>query len=249
MDFNDEWLMGYIEAKGCFTIPLQKLPNVGKKYEQDNIGNLKKKEIIREIKKIIKSDFVFREMSYKQSHDELKNQLTKILTLYSLKPDLYSSFTPRPTFSLTFYYGDIHLINQIMDFFNSYGIETYQPYKIGTNLRLEIKGAENCLCLYELLKNMKWHTYKKVRFDHWGHCILQISHGEHLVPNKRTELFKECQIINSKKIDRDIEVILLFSEIFNFFNGKRKEPYHFLKGRHTNLNLRYVSLEHESDKI
>ncbi len=172
MDIEIIWLIGFVEAKGCFSIPLQKISTSRKKYTLAYINSLEKNDIIREIIHDGKLDYITSEKIKELSLEELRNLLIQI----KLRSPKISYYFPRPTFFLTFNENDLRVVNQIKIFFKKNGINMYGPYETnkGKNLRLELKGVENCLKLYELLSKQKWYTSKKENFEKWGHEILDI---------------------------------------------------------------------------
>ncbi|NVM00709.1 MAG: hypothetical protein HWN67_00115 [Candidatus Helarchaeota archaeon] len=166
------WIIGFVEAKGCFTIPLQKVSTSKKKYSFEYINSLEKNDIIREIIRDGKLDYYTREKIKELSLEELKNLLIQI-KFHSPK---ISYYFPRPTFFLTFNENDLQVVNQIKTYFKKLGINMNGPYETnkGKNLRLELKGVKNCFKLYELLSKQKWYTSKKEIFEKWGHKIIEI---------------------------------------------------------------------------
>ncbi|MFX0138647.1 MAG: hypothetical protein ACFFDN_33705 [Candidatus Hodarchaeota archaeon] len=186
MDPSIDWLMGFLEAKSSFTISHQKYKVIKKRYTKRYIKSLKKEDLFQEIKEIIMADILSFEnipktLSYldeisKFSTRKLRNFLKKLLDLKSIEREKYDSI-PRPAFYLTLRKEDELIINKIKMFFNQSGIKSNGPYLTNkeANLRLEIKGINDCLKLYELLSEQKWYTSKRGNFEKWGKEILDIS--------------------------------------------------------------------------
>ena len=199
---NIDWLMGFIEAKGCFTISHQTIPKI-KKYTQKYINNLKKEASIAEIQYLSKDGRIFTK-DFLDYPLDIVNFLKNLITTYSfsrdylIKRDLetlketlslistirntiitYDTYI-RPNFSLTFHKEDKKLAEQLKVYFIKQGIKVYGPYKInkGANLRIEVKGSENCIKFKEFLEKQNWNTNKKIDFEKWGKEILEIVRNE-----------------------------------------------------------------------
>jgi len=82
---NIDWLMGFIEAKGCFTISHQTIPKI-KKYTQKYINNLKKEASIAEIQYLSKDGRIFTK-DFLDYPLDIVNFLKNLITTYSFSRD------------------------------------------------------------------------------------------------------------------------------------------------------------------
>jgi len=196
MDIN--WLMGYIEAKGNFSISNQRIKVKKSKFTPEYIFKLTKPELIQFIIQFSDKGTIFYKLKEKFPRSPLRllwdqimifqftaeflsvmsiDNLRKLLAyIYSIIPPIgyeYQNF-PRPAFSLTFHKKDNIIADKIKKYFEKQGIKIYGPYitNQGLNLRLEIKGYKNCMLLYDFLMKQKWFTSKKEKFEEWGNKIL-----------------------------------------------------------------------------
>jgi len=196
MDIN--WLMGYIEAKGNFSISNQRIKVKKSKFTPEYIFKLTKPELIQFIIQFSDKGTIFYKLKEKFPRSPLRllwdqimifqftdeflsvmsiDNLRKLLAyVYSIIPPIgyeYQNF-PRPAFSLTFHKKDNIIADKIKKYFEKQGIKIYGPYitNQGLNLRLEIKGYTNCMLLYDFLMKQKWFTSKKEKFEEWGNKIL-----------------------------------------------------------------------------
>ena len=194
---NINWLMGFIEAKGHFNISNQRIMIIKKKYTFDFIDRLEKNDLIRYIIQFSENGAIFLKKGPKSPIEILKDTITvisftpeklseinidnlrelfKLITaLYRPAANEYRNF-PRPSFTLTFNEDDSIIVFQIKKYIQKQGIKIYGPYKInkGRNLRIEIKGFENCIKFYDFLANQNWYTSKREKFKKWGEKILEI---------------------------------------------------------------------------
>ncbi|MHA1784228.1 MAG: LAGLIDADG family homing endonuclease [Candidatus Helarchaeota archaeon] len=103
----------------------------------------------------------------------------------------------RPGFNLLLKSEEKELLDEIRKYFNDRKIQSYdlRPINKGKSLRLEIKGLENCLKLYEFLSRLKWQTVKENNFLRWGQVLSRLKEGE-MTEIESYLMFIHCQRIN-----------------------------------------------------
>ncbi len=198
-----DWLMGYIESKGSFTISHPRIKVIKKGEFTRSISTLDEDGLIDLIPQFSEGGSIFIKKGPKTplmvlmdvmtlcsfDPDYLKEllklerisieQLREILnfTIAINPPDMeeYRKFS-RPCFSLGFQESDHEAIKMVKGLLEKEGIRVYGPYLMnkGRSQRIEVKGFEYCVKLHDLLARQQWYTSKRRDLDDWGREMMEL---------------------------------------------------------------------------